>query len=105
MSPCGSTISPASSARSTPCDLSWLRPIGARPPSLTPLRLLPGSCGRARANSIFLREQGRTSVKIVRLEGEIDFEGFRHAARAAAARGVGADAIRFVTETAEREND
>jgi uracil-DNA glycosylase len=44
-------------------------------------------------------------VKIVRLEGEIDFEGFRRAARAAAARGLGADAIRFVTETAEGEND
>jgi hypothetical protein len=44
-------------------------------------------------------------VKIVRLEGEIDFEGFRRAARAAAARGLGADAIRFVTETGEEEND
>jgi uracil-DNA glycosylase len=44
-------------------------------------------------------------MKIVRLEGEIDFEGFRQAARAAAARGLGADAIRFVTETAGGEND
>jgi probable DNA metabolism protein len=44
-------------------------------------------------------------VKIVRLEGEIDFEGFRRAARAAAARGLGADAIRFVTQTGEEEND
>jgi uracil-DNA glycosylase len=44
-------------------------------------------------------------VKIVRLESEIDFEGFRQAARAAAARNLGADAIRFVTETAEGEND
>jgi len=44
-------------------------------------------------------------VKIVRLESEIDFEGFRQAARAAAAGGLGADAIRFVTETAEGEND
>jgi uracil-DNA glycosylase len=44
-------------------------------------------------------------VKIVRLESEIDFEGFRQAARAAAARGLGSDAIRFVTETAEGEND
>ena len=44
-------------------------------------------------------------MKIVRLEGEIDFEGFRRAARAAAARGLGADAIRFVTETGEEEND
>ena len=44
-------------------------------------------------------------MKIVRLEGEVDFEGFRQAARAAAARDVGADAIRFVTETAEGEND
>ncbi len=38
-------------------------------------------------------------MKIVRLESEIDFEGFRQAARAAASRGLGADAIRFVTET------
>jgi uracil-DNA glycosylase len=44
-------------------------------------------------------------VKIVRLEGEVDLEGFRRAARATAARGLGADAIRFVTETAEGEND
>jgi uracil-DNA glycosylase len=44
-------------------------------------------------------------VKIIRLESEIDFEGFRQAARAAAARGVGADAIRFVTGTAEEEGD
>jgi uracil-DNA glycosylase len=44
-------------------------------------------------------------VKIVRLESEIDFEGFRQAARAAAARGLGADAIRFVTETGEGAND
>jgi uracil-DNA glycosylase len=44
-------------------------------------------------------------VKIVRLEGEIDFEGFRQAARAAAARGLGADAIRFVTDAAEGEDD
>jgi uracil-DNA glycosylase len=44
-------------------------------------------------------------VKIVNLEGEIDFEGFRRVARAAAASGVGADAIRFVTGNAEKEND
>ncbi len=44
-------------------------------------------------------------MKIVRLESEIDFEGFRQAARAAAASGVGADAIRFVTGSAEEEND
>jgi probable DNA metabolism protein len=44
-------------------------------------------------------------VKIVRLESEIDFEGFRRAARAAAASGRGADAIRFVTGSAEEEND
>ena len=44
-------------------------------------------------------------MKIVSLEGEIDFEGFRRAARAAAASGVGADAIRFVTGNAEEEND
>ena len=44
-------------------------------------------------------------MKIVRLESEIDFEGFRQAARAAAARGVSADAIRFVTDTVEGEND
>ena len=44
-------------------------------------------------------------MKIVRLEGEIDFEGFRQAARAAAARGLGTDAIRFVTETGEGGND
>ena len=44
-------------------------------------------------------------MKIVRLKGEIDFEGFRQAARAAAARGLGTDAIRFVTKAAEKEND
>jgi uracil-DNA glycosylase len=44
-------------------------------------------------------------VKIVRLEGEVDFEGFRQAARAAAARGLGSDAIRFVTDAAKGEND
>ena len=44
-------------------------------------------------------------MKIVRLEGEIDFEGFRQAARAAATRGLGADAIRFVTGSADGEND
>ena len=44
-------------------------------------------------------------MKIVRLESEIDFEGFRRAARAAAARGVGAHAIRFVTAAAEGESD
>ena len=44
-------------------------------------------------------------MKIVGLESEIDFEGFRRVARAAAARGVGVDAIRFVTGSAEQEND
>ena len=44
-------------------------------------------------------------MKIVRLESEIDFEGFRQAARAAASNGLGADAIRFVTETGEEAND
>jgi DNA polymerase len=42
---------------------------------------------------------------IVRLEGEIDFEAFRRAARLAAARELGADAIRFVAGSAEKEND
>ena len=44
-------------------------------------------------------------MKIVHLESEIDFEGFRRVARAAAASGVGADSIRFVTGSAEQEND
>jgi len=44
-------------------------------------------------------------VKIVTLKGEIDFEGFRQVASSAAARNVGADAIRFVTGNAEEEND
>jgi DNA polymerase len=44
-------------------------------------------------------------MKIVRLESEIDFEGFRRAARAAAAQGVCAESIRFMTETAEGEYD
>ena len=48
---------------------------------------------------------GQGAVKIVSLESEIDFEGFRRAARAAAARGMGTDAIRFVTGTADEEND
>jgi uracil-DNA glycosylase len=44
-------------------------------------------------------------VKIVNLESEIDLEGFRRVARAAAANGVGTDAIRFVTGSAEKQND
>jgi probable DNA metabolism protein len=52
-----------------------------------------------------LHEFGQGAVKIVSLEGEIDFEGFRRLARAAAASGVGADAIRFVTGSADKEND
>ena len=44
-------------------------------------------------------------MRIVRLEDEIDFEGFRRVARAAAASGLKADAIRFVTGGAEEEND
>ena len=44
-------------------------------------------------------------MKIVRLESEIDFEGFRRVARAAASSGVGADAIRFVTGNAEEGSD
>jgi probable DNA metabolism protein len=48
---------------------------------------------------------GQGAVKIVSLEGEIDFEGFRRVARAAAASGAGTDAIRFVTGSADKEND
>jgi uracil-DNA glycosylase len=48
---------------------------------------------------------GQGPVKIVSLEGEIDFEGFRRVARAAAASGAGTDAIRFVTGSADKEND
>jgi uracil-DNA glycosylase len=59
----------------------------------------------ARVSSIFLHEFGQDVVKVVRLEGEIDFEGFRRVARAAAASGVGADAIRFVTGNEEKEDD
>ena len=44
-------------------------------------------------------------MRIVRLNDEIDFEGFRRVARAAAASGLTADAIRFVTGGAEEEND
>ena len=44
-------------------------------------------------------------MKIVSLESEIDFEGFRRAARAAAASGMGTDAIRFVTGSADEGND
>jgi uracil-DNA glycosylase len=44
-------------------------------------------------------------MKIIRLENEIDFEGFRRAARAAAASGLGTDAVRFVAQTAEGERD
>jgi DNA polymerase len=44
-------------------------------------------------------------VKIIRLESDVDLEGFRQAARVAAARGVGADAIRFVTGGAEDVSD
>ena len=44
-------------------------------------------------------------MRIVRLNNEIDFEGFRRVARAAAASGLTADAIRFVTGGAEEEND
>jgi DNA polymerase len=59
----------------------------------------------AGVSSIFLHEFGQGAVKIVRLEGEIDVEGFRRVARAAATSGVGADAIRFLTGNAEKEND
>ena len=44
-------------------------------------------------------------MRIVRLEGEIDFEGFRRVARGAAASGVRPDAIRFVMWNADEEND
>ncbi|MGB7976659.1 MAG: hypothetical protein WCF81_20465 [Roseiarcus sp.] len=44
-------------------------------------------------------------MRIVRLKGEIDFEGFRQVARSAAARGVRAEAIRFVAGHAEEEGD
>ena len=44
-------------------------------------------------------------MKIVRLKSEIDFEGFRRVARAAAASRVGTDAIRFVTGSADNESD
>ena len=59
----------------------------------------------ARVSSIFLHEFGQGAVKIVSLESEIDFEGFRRVARAAAASGVRPDAIRFVTGNAEEESD
>ncbi|HEY1865202.1 MAG TPA: TIGR03915 family putative DNA repair protein [Roseiarcus sp.] len=39
------------------------------------------------------------------MDGDVDLEGFRQAARAAAAKGLEADAIRFVTGGAEEEND
>ncbi len=48
---------------------------------------------------------GAGPVKIVHLESEIDFEGFRREARAAVARGLGADAIRFESHSAEGESD
>jgi probable DNA metabolism protein len=67
--------------------------------------LLAGLRAAARVNSISLRDTDEGAVKIVRLESEIDFEGFRTVARSAAARGVGTDAIRFVTGSAEEEND
>jgi probable DNA metabolism protein len=44
-------------------------------------------------------------MKLIRLNGEVDLEGFRRAARAAAARGLEANAVRFVTSGAEEESD
>jgi DNA polymerase len=48
---------------------------------------------------------GQGAVKIVRLDSDVDLEGFRQAARAAAAKGLEADAIRFVTSGAVEERD
>ncbi len=44
-------------------------------------------------------------MKLIRLDGDVDLEGFRQAARRAAARGLEADAIRFVTGGAGEESD
>ena len=44
-------------------------------------------------------------MKPIRLDGDVDLEGFRQAARRAAARGLEADAIRFVTGGAGEESD
>ena len=77
-----------------------------RPTGLINSALLAASLGVAvRVSLIFLHECGQGAVKIVSLESEIDFEGFRRVARAAATSGVRPDAIRFVTENAEQEND
>jgi probable DNA metabolism protein len=43
-------------------------------------------------------------VKLVRLDGDVDLEGFRRAARAAAASGLETSAIRFVTSGAQDES-
>jgi uracil-DNA glycosylase len=43
-------------------------------------------------------------VKLVRLDGDVDLEGFRRAARAAAASGLETSAIRFVTRGAQDES-
>jgi probable DNA metabolism protein len=48
---------------------------------------------------------GQGAVKIVHLDGDVDLEGFRRAARAVAALGLKPDAIRFVTDDAEEEGD
>jgi len=44
-------------------------------------------------------------VKIVCLDGEVDLEGFRQAARAAAASGLNESAVGFVTTGDEEESD
>ena len=50
---------------------------------------------RRRVSPICSRER-TSAVQVVRLQDEVDFEGFRAAARSAAARGVRPEAIRFL---------
>src|ERR1700734_2934287 len=105
MSRCGSMILPVSSARSTQFALSSSRPTGGRPTLSTLVRLRLSLRAVAHASPIFSRKLGQGAMRIVRLEGEIDFEGFRRVARGAAASGVRPDAIRFVMWNADEEND
>jgi probable DNA metabolism protein len=44
-------------------------------------------------------------VKLVRLDGDVDLEGFRQAARAAATSGLEPNAIRFLTGGDEENSD
>src|ERR1700722_3911636 len=105
MSRCGSMISPVSSSRWTRYARLSSPRTGGRPASSTLVRLRLSLRVAARVSSIFLHEFGQGAVKIVSLEGEIDFEGFRRVARAAAASGLRPDAIRFVTGNAEEGGD